>query len=396
MKKNYLYALMFCAALLVVGCSDSDVDEPQIEEEPDVEQNDEEQNDEETEEEEPKEDLPLAVYQLDREPWSYENPMESVEPSFSVTHSRKKLEFYGWGLEEDSVLELEFPESTEKYTRAILNYQMGGWTLGLADWDMTTQIMLLDKESGEYYEISRAFTPYGNGFVSTWTKNFYIDVTEYLPLLTGDVEFRVWYGGWDATTYYAHSFITTYDFYIEEEEPVTPKPIYHAKIYDSRNNHNGYRGWYYGSPVYPIEDDTYLGLREFTLPEGVESLLMRVNITGHGMEQGTFPDRDNYSTKNAAEFDENTYEVVVNGELMGVGDIFYSNADTYEQAGTYRYDRANWGPGLPAYVHFWQIDNVPSSGEMSIDLNLENYISTEEEKSIAYYIVQVDLFGYAE
>lgn len=346
-------------------------------------------------EEKPQEEVqPLKLTELDREPWMWENPMKGEKSLFRVTSDRTKLEFFGWSTEEDAKIELTFPESTEEYNRAILTYTMGGWSFGPAEWDMTTQVMILDKASGEYYEIARAFTPYGNSFNSFWAKNFYLDVTEYLPMLTGDVEFRVFYGGFDATATKAHSMMMSFNFYNEAESTVK-QPIYHTKIYDSRNNNNGYRGWYYGSSVYPIESDTYLGLREFTLPEDVDSLMMKVTITGHGMEQGTFPDREGYRTKNAAEFDENTYEVVVCGEKLGVGEIFYDNSETYPQAGTYDLDRANWGPGLPACVHFWSIENLPADRNMSIDLNLERYLSPEGvEKSGAYYIIQVDIFGY--
>ncbi|MFI3285920.1 MAG: peptide-N-glycosidase F-related protein [Rikenellaceae bacterium] len=370
MKKILLCTFLFAATLLPSCSSDNN------------------QVDDNTQEEVVPEKK-LFVYQLDREPWSEENPLTTTS-KFTATHDELKLEFFGWSLEEDASINITFPEETDNYNKAILTYRMGGWNEGPAEWDMATQIMVLDKESGEYYEIARAITPYGASFDISWNKTFYLDVTEYLPMLTGDTEFRIFYGGFDATETNAHTVKMTFDLYSTEN--VEPRTLYHAKIYDSRQNHNGYRGWYYGSDSLPIEDDARLGLREFTLPEDVASLLMKVNITGHGMEQGVFPDRDAYITKNAAEFDENTYEVVINGTKYGTGHIFYDNGDTYFQSGTFKYDRANWGPGLPVNTHYWAIDNLPSDREMSIDLNLENYISPSNQPA-AFYMVQVDIFG---
>ncbi len=428
MKKLYLFILLFAAASATYSCGEDKTIEDQTTTNPDKEDDKDDKDEEKPGEgggenpgegggenpgegggenpgegggENPGEgggetpdDEPLLVSQIDREPWSYSSPMVNLFSTFRVTHDAQRLEFFGWSFEEDAVINMTFPEDTEKYNRAILKYTMGGWNKGPAEWDMTTQVMVLDKASGEYYEIARAFTPYGGLFNMNWNKTFYLDVTEYLPMLTGDTEFKVHYGGFDATDKRAHTMTMTYEFYTVKDEEVH-KPIYSTKIYDSRFDGNGYRGWYYGSSLHPIEDDTHLGLREFTVPEDVNSLLMKVNITGHGMEQGVFPDREGYQTKNAAEFDENTYEVVINGESMGVGDIYYDNSDTYNQAGTYYFDRANWGPGLPANTHYWRIGNLPSDRKMSIDLNLERYISPEDEGA-AYYIIQVDIFGLSE
>lgn len=52
---------------------------------------------------------------------------------------------------------------------------------------------------------------------------------------------------------------------------------------------------------------------EFTLPQEVKSLLMKVAVSGHGHDQGRFIERTGYVTRNAAEFDENTYTIVING-----------------------------------------------------------------------------------
>lgn len=329
-----------------------------------------------------------------RPAWYDENP-ESGEPAFRVSTEAIRLHFFGWGLDEDSVVRVVFPEDTRGYRRAILTYRMGGWNEGPADWDMTTQIVFKNSKTGEMMEIARAFTPYGGYFGPNWEKLYYMDVTEYLPYLTGETELHIYYCGWDATEKKAHTVTLTFNFYEGEPERET---IWHETLYSSRaTGTTGYRSWCYGVEGYDIEDVSRLGERSVMVPKGVKSIMMRVAISGHGHDQGKFPDRQNYRTKNAAEFDENFYSIIINGEKKGEGHIFYENSTTYRQAGTYKYDRANWGPGLPLNTQWWTIENLPSDGELSIDFDLDRFVSQHKEPNadgVAQYIVWVDLFGY--
>lgn len=338
----------------------------------------------------------LAISMTGQIPWYETNP-EGRRGDFSVSTEAHRLEFFGWSEEEDERFTVSFPESTEGYRRAILTYRMGGWNEGPSEWDHTTMVFVRNKADGEWYELARAFTPYGGGFGSDWEKIFYMDVTEYLPMLTGETEFRLYYGGFDATDRRAHTVTLGFDLYEGTPERRT---IYTAKVYDSSRNETSYRAWAYGFAAAPIEAAERLGERTFDIPAGVKSLEMKVSISGHGHDQGTFPDRVNYITKNAAEFDENTYEIVLNGQVQPfTGRIFYDNSDNYWQTGTYLYDRANWAPGNPLNVHYWLIYNLPDKGgRLTLDLNLERFesIYTEANDGQARYIVEVDLFGFDE
>lgn len=331
-----------------------------------------------------------------RQPWHAVNP-EKREAAQSVRSEEHKLEFFGWGEGTDKRFQLEFPASDEAYDRVILSYRMGGWGKGPGDWDNTTMLFVENKADGEWYEIARAFTPFGGSFDSSWSKTFYLDVTEYLPMLQGKTNFRLYYGGFDATAEKAHSLTVEFLFY---EGTPERKVVYTAKVYDSsRNGNSGYRGWCYGVPEHDIEDAERLGERSLLIPAEVKSLEMKVSISGHGHDQGTFLDRRNYRTKNAAEFDENYYTIRINGVAQRQkGHIFYSNAYNYNQAGTYYYDRANWAPGNPLNVQYWTlVPQVDAAGRMSIDLDLERFQSVctkPNEEGVAQYIVEVDLFGY--
>ena len=82
------------------------------------------------------------------------------------------------------------------------------------------------------------------------------------------------------------------------------------------------------------------------------------------------------------------------------GHIFYDNSNTYRQAGTYKYNRANWGPGLPLKVDYLTINNIPKENrEMTIDFDLDNFISKVNSLSgegLAQYIIEVDVFGFSK
>lgn len=346
---------------------------------------------------------PVTAVQTDRAPWYKANP-EGRAGDWSAVSDKHRLEFFGWGEDCDKRFTMQFPADIRNYRRAILTYRMGAYDEGPGYWDNTTMLFVKNKADGEWYEIARAFTCYGGSFNSTWSKEFFMDVTEYLPLLAGETEFRLYYGGFDAGyENHTHALTLGFDFYEGKPERTT---VYTAKVYDtSRDGNSGYRAWAYGIKTAPIEAAHRLGRRVFNIPAGVKSIEMKVSISGHGHDLGTFPDRPNYRPQNMAEFVENTYTVRINDvpqEKTGL--IFYSNADNYPQAGTYRFDRANWAPGNPLNVHYWQIDNLPAKGgELEINLDLENFVSAmnnpnadapEKTEGVAQYIIEVDLFGF--
>lgn len=336
------------------------------------------------------------LFKIDRKSWSYNHPMESITPDFTVKSDTIRLHFFGWSLDDDSVITVKFPESTDKYNRAILTYRMGGWNEGPAEWDMTTMIMIKDKRTGALYELVRAFTPYGGAFNASWEKIFYIDITEYLPMLTADTEFLIYYGGWDATEQRAHTVTLGFEFYKGNRDK---NIIFTHKLYDSRSSSNiGYRSWAYGIDTASIEAHERLGSRQIKIPYNVKSLLMKVSISGHGADPGIFPNRPDYQQAiNAAEFDDSRYTIYLNGDSLTTEIIFQSNITNYYQKGNYRMGRANWGPGLPLKVDYWEIHQIPTDRILTIDFDLEPFQSALNDlkaKGIANYIIEIDIFGY--
>jgi hypothetical protein len=338
---------------------------------------------------------PYKVTQIERAPFYFENP-EKRTADVSYASDEHRLSFFGWGESTDMAFTMRLPNDVSLYDRVLLEYCMGTWEKMPGEWDNTTMLFVEDK-SGERYEIARAITPYGNSFGPYWKKIFWLDVTEYLPMLQGETKFYLYYGGWDARDNRAHTVTVTLHYYKGKPKRNT---VFVHKLYDSsRDGNSGYRGWAYGVAGHDIEDESRLGLRTIEVPENVKSLEMRVAITGHGHDQGTFVERPGYRTKNAAEFDENYYKFVVNGELQEAeGYIFYDNSTNYKQAGTYLYDRANWAPGNPINVQYWSIEAPQNGyGTMTIDIDLERFESKMTEpnaEGVAQYITEIFLFGY--
>ncbi|WP_298063136.1 BACON domain-containing carbohydrate-binding protein [uncultured Rikenella sp.] len=347
-----------------------------------------------------------AAQLLDRAAYYEKYPTDltaGTAGKITVASSAIPLYFYGWGSDKDYTFSLDFPAAgTKSFRRAILSYRMGGMNGGPNDWDYTTQIFVRDKTTGGWYELTRAITPYGGSFGATWEKTFYMDVTEYLPMLAGTTEFRIYFDGdWGgpASTGKRHTVTLTFDLYEGEPERNT---VWTAKVYDSHENDNtGYRRWGYGfSGENDIEGQKRLGERTFTVPAGVKNIEMKVTFTGYGHDQGRFPDRTGYATRNCAEFDRNTYTVTLNGTSAAYpGIIFVECGGNYSQAGTYNLDRANFCPGNPAIVHYWRLIDVPQDGgQMTLNLDLERFISEfsgpKANDGVASYFIEADLFGF--
>lgn len=320
-----------------------------------------------------------------------------------------KLNFFGWSADEDYRFSLSFPENSGEYGFAQLTYTMCGWNKGPAAWDIATQIMVRDKETNEWYELTRCITPYGGSFSASWSRSYYINISEFLPLLQGETEFKVFYCGWDATAERAHAVSLRFDLYKQDSE--YGRPMWHQKIYDSTTSGNtGYRSWAYGvqpdaeGSNHSIEHPDRLGQRTLTMPAGTKNVILRVCITGHGQDkligaQGVFPSRPDYKPVNTAEFDKNFYTIRMDDEVVEQqGLIWEINTSNYMQAGTYQYNRAGWGPGKPCNVQHWLLTNIDPKGEtITLDFDLDEYISKNtnpHKESVAQFYVAVDAYGY--
>ncbi|MEG1664180.1 MAG: peptide-N-glycosidase F-related protein [Mucinivorans sp.] len=323
-------------------------------------------------------------------------PFEVSGEKTTVQSKPYGLTFFGWGQQNDPRFTLNFPENTTNCKRVIMTYRMGGGPKGCSGYDHTTTFMV--KYQDQWFEIARCFTPFGNAFDASFEKKYYFDVTEYLPMLKGATEFKLYFNGFDGDLNGRHHTAQlTFDLYSGTPERTT---VFAHKLYDSDlYGTSGYRSFTYGVAKYDIEvGENLMSKRTVTLPAGVKHLQMKVVITGHGADQGQFLDRPGYGTKNAAEFDENSYMVKINGVAATQrGRIFTACGSNYAQAGTCYFDRGNWCPGNPGHIDIWDFYNINPAGEtFDIDIDLERFKSVYKDNTdaAAKYAVQVDLFGY--
>lgn len=357
-------------------------------------------------------DTKADVVLLDSSGWCWENELtEELNSAVATAETSEpiKLFFYGWGEDEDYSFQIEMPKVKKKCEKVIMEYTMCGWNKGPADWDMTTEIRIKDKSTGEWVELQRAFTPYGGSFSSDWKKVFYMDVSHLLPILQqdGPAEFKIFYCGWDATETKAHAVNLKF-YFLNGYNRFGGKVLSCQKVYDSfTSGNNGYRAWAYGVADNSIEDASRLGERTIVLPKQTKRAVLRVCFTGHGQESSTvdnyhgyFPGRSKKPV-NPAEFDENWYTLRINGKVASQrGHIWEINKSgvrgNYKQAGTWAYARAGWGPGKPGNAQYWVINDIPKDGRITIDLDLDEYVSDREKPNDAYvanYYVMADIFA---
>ena len=348
------------------------------------------------------------IHQLDSIGWYWQKdcPADLSTAACSVSTDEIRLHFYGWEPEQDSLVSVVFPDNTDRYGRVLLTYRMCGWNQGPAEWDMTTMIKIYDRTHDQWLEFVRAITPYGGSFGAGWEKRFYLDVTEFLPLLKGPTDFRIFYCGWDATDTRAHAVQLTFSFF-EGSNPYG-RSLGWQKVYDStlpNDGSNGYRAWSYGVEGWSIEDPSRLGVRTIDVPAGTKQVLLRVCITGHGQDAyngtGIFPNRSPQRATNCAEFDRNFYIISINGVKQREEGLIWelnTGSNNYNQAGTYRHNRAGWGPGKPCNVQHWLISDIPAKGEtLTLDFDLDEYISPctkPNDQYVACYYVMADAFFY--
>lgn len=202
----------------------------------------------------------------------------------------------------------------------------------------------------EDIEIARLITPYANGFSSTWTRLYKMDVTDYWPVLQDSVEMRVFYDGW------SDGFTATLDFEMIKGTP--PREAY--KI---QNLWNG--GFPYGDPNNSIEN--YLVAKNITIDPAAAGTRLRLLQTGHGFG----------GNQDCAEFCPKMNYIKLNGNQVFSNLVWRDNCGEnplYPQPGTWLYDRANWCPGADVKPYVHELTPLVTAGQTySIDMDMEPF-----------------------
>ncbi len=222
----------------------------------------------------------------------------------------------------------ELPQFVGAYDQIIANFSTTCPSIsgGCDDWDRLAWIDIKGPE-GNWIELIRYITPYGVGCDHT------LDVTDYMSLLQGNVELRMYIqtwgtGGWEISL--------DFDYHAGQ-----PEKLYsHVDvIWDGT--------FQFGDPANLQPMDTV----ETTFDENVLEAKLKLVTTGHGW--------GSENTGNAAEFYHAIHDVKIDGVDAFIQDLWVNcnpNPDNCTgQQGTWQYDRAGWCPGTIAVVYEYDL-----------------------------------------
>lgn len=257
--------------------------------------------------------------------------------------------------------EVELPSDASRYGRVVAVLRLDKPETKFDPWDRSAHIFIETPASGdkpaERFELLRYMTPYHRGW--EWS----MDVTDFRPLLTGTRRIIQTCGtqgeGWVVSL--------RLDYY-EGPPPLglSPREV---------------RNLWSGSPEIGNPDKPASGFYttiETPFPAWAVCAKVRMTVTGHGMSP---------NTNNAAEF-------MPIGRTLTINGLTQSNRlwkeDNYlnpcrPQGGTWKYDRAGWGPG--DIVRPWEflVGFTPETRPetLSISYALDPYVNTDRGKTWA-------------
>jgi hypothetical protein len=286
------------------------------------------------------------------------------------THNRVHWPWYG-----SYPANGQFPESGQ-YRKILMHYTLGCPSSGCSQWDYTTIIRALVKtnETDSFYvELGRIITPYAGTFTSLWRNTWTFDVTDYAPILKGEVKIDAFYAGWQ------DGFTITLDFdFIEGTPPRDAKRV--QSVY-----HSGAAGFEYGIASNPIEN--HLVPVNLAYQAGESHSAFFFTPSGHSFG----------GNENCAEFCPKNYYVKVNGQqrfsdLMWRDDCGMNHI--FPQGGTWLYDRSNWCPGDKTNTFRHELSPYFSSGTGTVDIDLDPYTYNGGAGFNPNYIIDAHVIYY--
>ncbi len=242
-------------------------------------------------------------------------------------------------------VEANLPSYVGAYDQIIGKLEIDCPSGGCDPWDRVSSVEVQGK-NGEWYEIIRYLTPYGVAC------DHEIDLTDFMSLLSGRTAFRVNLGT------QGNGFLYTLNL---EYQAGIPENAY------SQVQKLWYQTYQFGdlANLQPTEDITV------DYPANTNAAKIKMVSTGHGWGEN--------NTSNAAEFNQNTHHILVNGEETfeqnNWNDCNPNPDNCSPQNGTWFHDRAGWCPGTIA--QFFDYDLSPFISSEPVDLNYvfdEGYI----------------------
>ncbi|MCG8326083.1 MAG: T9SS type A sorting domain-containing protein, partial [Chitinophagales bacterium] len=214
---------------------------------------------------------------------------------------------------------------------------------GCDPWDRVSGVEVKG-HNGEWYEIMRYITPYGIAC------NHSIDLTDFMSLLQGRVDFRFYLGT------QGNGFLYTLDF------------DYGGGIPDNKYSSVG-KLWNDSYNFGNMDNLQPCETRNVEYPSNASASKIKLVSTGHGWGAN--------NTGNAAEFHNDTHHIWVNGNETFSQNNWLDcdpNPDgCNDQLGTWYFDRAGWCPG--AIAPWFDFDMTPFISDGNVELR---YIFDED------------------
>lgn len=259
------------------------------------------------------------------------------------------------------------------YRRIYLLYTIGKYqcppgTQYCGSWDYSLDFVakpLNPSISTDMFEIARGITPYAttNAFFPwTWEHTYYVDITDFAPILKDSLELRAIYSG------YSGGFtLKTKVMYIEGIPERIPVSV-----------HKVQRGYYNYGGATSIESNLIPDTTSIAPPATNADML--IAITGHGSDQN-----------GCSEFCKKYYTLHLNGVQIAQYDVWKDCGfcDIQAQTGTWPYDRGNWCPGEKVLANRHHLTGVQAGTPFVVDMDMENYSSPNGGAgySIASYVI---------
>ncbi|MBL8086994.1 MAG: hypothetical protein JNM85_02845 [Chthonomonas sp.] len=259
---------------------------------------------------------------------------------------------------------VELPERLRGVGRVVATFRLGPTAAGIDRWDRLGQIFLVP-EKGDRVELLRFITPYRKGW--EWK----VDVTDFLPLLTGKTSFEyvceTWGEGWSVDLDLEFSF--------------------GKRAWIPTNVQNLWSGVVVlGDPTNPTESQ----LPTLNLPRigANERAELRWVVTGHGQSP---------NAENAAEFLPLWRRVMVGSQTftntLWKDDVYLNPCRP--QGGTWKFSRAGWAPGDT--VKPWEIDvtDLLRKGTQTLRYEIQPYTNTSPDPgNPARQVIEAQLIVY--
>ncbi len=284
------------------------------------------------------------------------------DTTWVTVYENRKIDHYG-NYDTTAVL----PAAGTQYRKIRMHYILGRYTCPAGtqycgSWDYTT-LVYAKPQNADTVELARVITPYATDWSTARKHDYIIDVTDYAPILAGNLDMQYQYEG------YSWGFTLTLK--LEFIEGVPPMDAVAIK--------NVYDGYYaIGKTDDPIE--SHLIPKTFTYSAPVTNAILKNTISGHGSD-------DN----GCGEFCSKYYQQFINGNQISQKQLWRSSCgvnNIYPQTGTWLFERANWCPGEIVYPIFHDISATTNpSSPFEVNMDFEPYTAPNQSNTGGFNIV---------